>query len=846
MTAMSNFYVFTVISCVWITIFGYIYILRRRDPNLHSQLIIKFILLLCVTIGFTLLCNYKMGTLPPLGPFLDPSNGYLALVGSDKLPEGNLEIEGLHDEVTIIWDDRRIPHIFAENDHDLYFTQGYVQAFDRLWQMEFQVLAAGGRLSEILGSRTIKYDKFQRRIGMRFGAENALKVYENDSEMKGILTAYTNGINTYIHSLKKDQYPLEYKILDYAPEDWTLMKTALLYMYMAWELTGRSDDLFHTRILNEFGLEIFKELFPVYPEELDPIIPESKKWTFTPLKPNPPGELYKSDPGIDKLQFKSNPDNGSNNWAISGSRSKSGLPILANDPHLRMTLPAIWYEIHLISPNVNVYGASLLGAAGVVVGFNKDIAWGVTNGQYDVMDFYDIYFRNKKLNEYWYDGEWNPTTKRIETIKVRGGETIQDTVVFTHHGPVIWKNDKEKSNQFGKSIPIGRAMQWLAHKPSMEGKTFYQLNKAKNYDDYLKALEDFSCPGQNFVFASREGDIAIWQATEIPVKWKHQGQFILDGTDPKNDWQMYAPSSHRPHVLNPERGYVSSANQNPVTEKYPYFYAGGYALPFRGARINQLLTELNDGDYTDLQSIQLDEKNILAKRIIQESIPVLTNLKLNEIEWEIYDKLLEWDFTFDGNAIQPTIYTRYLSILEELTWKDEFGEDEDEMIWPSYLVLSCMVINEKNADWFDNIDTFDDEDFSTISEMSFRQTVQELTDELGEISAAWEWQNYRGSDINHLAKIPGFGRKNLKTGGGKYMPNATQKHHGPSWRFVVELGEKPQAYGIYPGGQSGFPGSIHYDEFVDDWVNGVLYPLNYPENINDIEGHKLILKSSNE
>jgi len=840
MVIMNNFYVITVIFSVWITIFSYIYLLRKRDPNIHNQSILRFIFLLCLTIGFIFICNNKIGTMPPLGKFLDPFHGYLALVGSDELPKKPLVLDGLKNEVTIIWDERRIPHIFSQNDHDLYFSQGYIHAFDRLWQLEFQVLAAGGRLSEILGSKYIVYDKFQRKIGMRYGAEKALEVYLNDPEMKMILTAYTNGINTYINSLKKDQIPLEYKILDYSPEEWSLMKTALLYMYMAWTLTGNSDDLYHTRILNEFGLDIFEELYPIYPEELDPIIPSSKKWTFAPLKVNPPQKLHISDNTIDRLQFKPNPNNGSNNWAISGERSKSGKPILANDPHLNLTLPSIWYEMHLVSPNVNVYGVSLLGAAGIVIGFNNDIAWGETNGQYDVMDFYDIWFKDSTFSEYWYDESWHPTKKRIEIIKIRGDKTIQDTIIFTHHGPVVWNKKHQKSNIIGNSIPIGRAMKWLAHNPSLEAKAFYELNRATNYDEFLKAIEYFSCPGQNFVFASNTGDIAIWQATEIPVKWKNQGQFILDGSRPSNDWQLYAPSFHRPNVLNPERGFVSSANQNPVTEDYPYYYPGGYALPFRGARINNRLNQLTNADYNDLQQIQLDNTNLYAKRMLNEVIPILEIIELDDIEYEIFTKLVDWDFTYDGKSIQPTIFSRFSNILEELTWKDEFGNDGEEMIWPSQLALSRMVINEKDADWFDDINTSDIENFPLLCKISFQRTVKELVKELGELNESWEWHNYRGTDIQHLARIPGFGRLNLKTSGGSFIPNATKKTHGPSWRYIVELGDKPQGYGIYPGGQSGYPGSKHYDEFVDDWVNGKLFPLQFSKKINEINGEKVI------
>ena len=779
--------------------------------------------------------------MPPLGKFFDPYHGYLALHGSDNLPDENLFFEGLHDSVTVVWDERRIPHIFAKNEHDLFYAQGYIHGFDRLWQMEFQVMAAGGRLSEIIGDKAVDYDRFQRRLGMMRGAENVLIDYQNDPEMLSSLRAYTDGINAYINSLESDTYPIEYKILDYSPEPWTIKKCALLYMYMAWELSGSTNDLAHTKFLKEFGIEDYRKLYNFDTPLLSPIMPRDTKWNFNPIDVKAPKDedIYMSDPYGTGMSYQPNPNNGSNNFAISGERSKSGYPILANDPHLNLTLPSIWYENHLISPEINSYGVSLLGAPCVVIGYNKDIAWGSTNGMNDVMDFYDITFKDKSMKEYWHDNQWKKITLSIEEIVVRNGETVLDTTYMTHHGPIMTHDIFSARERMGSSVPIGRAMKWLASEPSMEPKTFYMLNKAKNYNDYLDAISYFSCPGQNIIFASKKNNIAIWQTNKLIPKWDLQGRFIMDGSNPKHDWKDKLPISHQPHSLNPERGFLSSANQNPVDSNYPYFVPGDYAPAFRGARIDQILPTLKNATYDDLRKVQIDNKSLLAQRTVPALLETIDKSTLSEEQIKIYNELSSWDYFYNPDSRMPIIFNAWIKNIAANTWEDQLGQADEDVEWPNYRILSDLIVDEPESKWFDNVNTSSLETLTEISRDAFEYETTKLIAKLGSVSDDWAWGKSRGTDVYHLAKIPGFGNLHLPTGGDWNIPNATARTHGPSWRYVVELGDRPKGYGVYPGGQSGYPGSVHYDSFLDTWIQGELYELEFPYSVDEISGHQI-------
>lgn len=358
---------------------------------------LKSVLSLGLAVLLTFSLNQKWGSIPPIGKFLDPFQGFWKNAESKTVAsERELDIEGLKGSVSVQFDDHRIPHIFAENDHDLYFTQGYLTARDRLWQMDFQTRFAAGRLSEVIGPKALELDRFQRRMGMAYGAENMTREMMKDPVVAEMMNAYAAGVNAYIHSLKPGDYPIEFKILDYAPEDWKPLNSALLLKLMSATLASGSNEFYMSNILNKFGADVVKDLFPDYPFREDPIVPTGTKWDFKALQvPKAPanGGLAKTS----TIKTKEKEEGiGSNNWALSGSKTSTGYPMLANDPHLDLTLPAIWYQIQLVGPDHNVCGVSIPGSPGVIIGFNQKVAWGVTNVASDVLDWYQVQFKDEK------------------------------------------------------------------------------------------------------------------------------------------------------------------------------------------------------------------------------------------------------------------------------------------------------------------------------------------------------------------------------------------------------------------------------------------------------------------
>jgi len=422
--------------------------------------------------------------------------------------------------------------------------------------------------------------------------------------------------------------------------------------------------------------------------------------------------------------------------------------------------------------------------------------------------------------------------------------TFSDTITYTHHGPVVWDTPYQTLSLGEKSIrnsirqvSTGRALRWLAHDESNELRTFYLLNTAENYDDYVHALEYFNCPGQNFAYADVEGNIALWHAGNNPAKWEKQGMFIGDGTDPRYDWQAVVPHEQKPHIKNPKRGYIGSANQHPTTSDYPYFLSEFYWASFRWNQIHTRLDTLQSATVKDMLDIQLDNRSVFAEKTMPVILRTWKNHLRNDLEKHAFTILSDWDYEMDGHSPAPTMYRYWYALLEELTWEDDLGMDNDKFIWPYRDKMMELILTNPESHWFDNKTTLQLETFSQLSQQAFHNMVSDLQSNYGgDIKTDWIWSKYQGTDINHVANIPGMGVLDLPTSGGSDIPNATGTTFGPSWRFVVEMGEKKIAYGIYPGGQSGFPGSIYYDNMVDDWVHGIAYPLSFSDNPAEISG----------
>lgn len=796
----------------------------------------KTIASLAITASLCYALNRGWGSAPAFGRFLSPFTGFWVNGEkplSDKPLEGSLQLIGLQDEVTVAYDELGIPHIFANNDHDLYMAQGYVTAKDRLWQMEFQTHYAAGRLTEIVGEKALESDRYNRRMGAVYGAEKSLTGMMEDPKSKVALEAYSEGVNAYINQLSVRTLPVEYKLLGYQPELWTPLKSALFLKNMSFVLASGTDDLRMTNILRKYGKEVAEELFPNYPFEESPIIPTGTPQDFTPLPlPKAPADFV----GMGSMKAHPERDKGigSNNWAVSGSKSASGLPLLANDPHLTLSLPSIWYQMQLVGPGVNVYGATMPGTPNVIGGFNRDIAWGVTNVGADIVDWYEVKFKDAKMNEYWHDGQWKKITKRPESFIMKNGEIVRDTILFTHHGPIVYL-DAEKP--FKKNIPTGHALRWIAHDKSQELTTFYQLNRAKNYDDYVKALSFYSAPAQNFVFASNQGDIALWVNGKFPLKAKLQGKYILDGSDKTADWQGFIPHAHNPHVKNPSRGFVSSANQFSTDPSYPYYINWEFAPSERGRRINQRLEAMTKVTVDSMRGLQNDNFNLKANGILTQLIGLVKTPTPKQAK---AIKILQaWNKRNDPDEIAPTIFETWANFLYESVWKDEFAYDENiPMKYPSVDKTIQLIKQNPTAKWFDNVNTKNKvETLEELASTSLTATLDSLTKwQKSDIGTAWAWANYKSTDIKHL--IPGlnaFSKMDVKIGGGAGIVNATTERTGPSWRMVVQLGKNNavKAYGVIPGGQSGNPGSPHYDDMIETWRQGKLNELLFLQNKNE-------------
>jgi penicillin amidase len=819
---------------------------------------VKFFISSITALALVLLLNTKIGQIPPLAKFLNPFTGFWQNAESAAAPQNiSLNLPGLKDEVQVYFDTRMVPHIFAKNDADLYFMQGYITAKFRLWQMEIQTHNAAGRVSEIAGEKALDNDKLQRRIGLTYGAENAQQFIATDPNSKLLTDAYCAGVNAYIHQLKPKDYPIEYKLLDYKPEEWKPIKVALLLKNMANMLSVFEFDIENTNFISKYGDKAFRELYPDFVTDEDPIIPRGTKWNFEAVTGNQKEAQNSGTPNEAAETFAAalqKPDEitGSNNWAVAGSKTKSGKPILCNDPHLHLSLPSIWYEMHLVSPNMNVYGATLPGSPAVIIGFNDSISWGVTNGGRDVRDWYKIKFKDASRNEYSYNGQWLKADKRIEEIKVRGGKTVFDTIIFTRFGPVVFDENYGLAES-RKNL----AMSWIALLPSNEFKTFYMLNCGKNYDDYIAALKNYSCPAQNFVFASRSGDIAIKEQGKFPLRngGTEQGKYICDGTTDKDEWKGFIPDEHNPTIKNPERGFVSSANQHPTDTTYPYYYPGvGSYENYRNRRINSLLSANDNMDADFMKTMQTDNFNLMASEALPVLLPLLDQSGFTNDEKQIVKALTEWDHFNNPGEIAPVYFEIWWSELRKLLW-DEMSNPAIPMKQPSTYVTVQFLKNDSTSVFYDNLSTPAVETrhniilqaFKHIQDTLKKKLFTEVTDpdddDTPETSVKKDWNphnwgTYKATKIMHLANIEPFSALDIYNGGNAGIINATNTANGPSWRMIVDEGAM-KGYVVYPGGESGNPGSKYYDNMVKTWAQGQYYEARFIKQGEELGADKL-------
>ncbi len=782
---------------------------------------------------FTLDTQLKIGNskAPRLGYFLSPQHGFWK--NAEKINtnfDATIIANELKGNVDVYVDDRLVPHIYADHDADAYFVQGYLHAKFRLWQMDFETRVASGRLSEIAGADKLPIDRFFRRLGMVYGAEQTeANINATNPLMKATLDAYTAGVNAYIKQLDPTDLPFEFKLMNYVPEDWTPKKTYLFLMFMSYDLTGRSAnaDLQLTNTRDFLGYDLFDKLYTNKQDSLDPIIPNGTdfaKPSIIPKKPSNSDSSYLHTTNalaINNVAMPEAPDknNGSNNWAVSGSKTKSGRPILCSDPHLGLNLPSLWYEIQITTPTHSTYGASFPGSPAVIIGFNDSLAWGVTNAGRDVFDYYEIKFKDSTQNEYWYNGAWKSTTKRKEIIKVKDSTDVIEDIAMTNWGPTMFDAHYQNPQSNGRNL----AVQWTAHSTSTGVETFYQLNRAKNYEDYLHAISLWTCPGQNFVLATKTGDIAIKQQGRFVARWERQGDFIMPGEDSSYAWQGIIPNDENPMIKNPARGFVSSANQPATDPTYPYYLGAASAFPlYRGISVNKHLTSMNQITAQDMQALQTDNYNVFAATARPAMMRYLQLDKLSNDAKRMVNEMTNWDLNNSVNSKGITVFKIIWDSVEQAVWGDELAGSTIPLTKPEAFVLLDQMNKDSNWVIADDIRTKDKiENFKDQVTLGVENATKKLLELENENKL--EWSLFKATRILHLTKMPVLSRLNLPIGGGVNIINATTENHGPSWRMIVHLTDEIEAYGLYPGGQSGNPGSPYYDSFVNTWAAGQYY-----------------------
>lgn len=779
-----------------------------------------WLFILCTSISIILLVflsrSIQLGDtrLPPLGDFLNPFTGFWNQAESGKAgSHETYSTDFLEDSINIEFDKRFVPHVFARNDADAFYAQGFLHAKHRLFQMDLTSRAMAGRLSELLGSRTLAQDVFARRINFPAAVENKYKSWSRHPDMMELAEAYVRGVNEYISRLKPKDYPIEYKLINGQPELWSLRKTVSISISLAATLNLNLSDFEHTNTLLSLGSKNFKKMFPPFPDSLLPVdiekqyypdsVPELAPQIYDQFSYMPTENPMKNEPGV-----------GSNNWAVNAILTKDSIPMVANDPHLPLNLPSIWYELQIHTPEYSTHGVSVPGMPSIVIGFNNYAAWGLTNAPIDVLDSYKIKWSDKKRGKYLLDGQEKSASLRTETIIVKGEENHVEEIYDTYWGPVLFADSLSQHQDI--------AVKWMSRLPSekCDFRALFNLMKARDLEDYQAALEHFYVPGQNIVFASTEDSIAITVQGKFPIKRPNQGRFIMDGSLTSNDWQGIIPMKDLPRMVNPERKYVISANEWPTYPEYPYYYSGNFDQ-YRGRAIAGFLDTLPPLTVESMQLIQNSTFNLKAAEIL----PTLLQLLPAKVsDQTLADSLVQWDYEYQANSPLPTFTELWIQECSDLTFDELKPSDTFPLLHPPAWRLGELLIQNPNDIIFDRVNT-----------PKVRETARNI------VLTAWEnavdkyrniqpekrkWGRFAGLSITHMLKIPEFSHLNLMTGGNGNTINAITKKNGPSWRMIVELArDSVSGHVIYPGGQSGNPGSKYYDNFIDDWLHGKYYKV---------------------
>ncbi|MGQ9630872.1 MAG: penicillin acylase family protein [bacterium] len=761
---------------------------------------------------------------------------------------GSIAMPSLKKPVMIYRDGYGIPHIVAENEDDLFFAAGYVAAQDRLWQMDLTRRSGRGTLSEIFGRDLLNTDRFIRTMGFARTSEEEAKLLS--PTMKDVMERYADGVNAFIEGNPK-RLPIEFRILGYRPEPWKPADSILVGKLMSWQLsTNFREELVIRGIVQKVGVSEAADLFPSYPPEGPFIIPDDEiAGSKTEEK------IFAGARFLDSLFSYGG---GSNSWAVSGRRTETGSPILANDPHLSsVRVPTTWYQIHLKCPTLDVVGVTLPGIPVILIGHNARIAWGITNGTIDVQDTYLERIAPGNPPQVRMMGEWKDVEVIDERITYRdrrapeGRGFLDDKITITPHGPII--TDLE-----GLREPI--SLRWIGNDPSPSDiEAFYEINKARDWDEFTEGLRKFGAAPQNFVYADVDGNIGYHLAGRVPIRAQESGLTTSDGWDGEHEWRGYIPFDKLPKLYNPKRGYIATANAKVISDpKYPYTLTTLTAPPYRTQRIIDLIEGKDKLSVKDVERMQMDNYSIPAAEITPILIGALERAKFpDKIYTEAIEYLRNWNYKEDAESVGAAIYNTTFRKLSWLIFQDEFGRELTEQYLDSwYLSLPALMnLIFKGGPWFDDRNTPEIETRNDIIIRAFEEAVKSLKSEYGGDIKGWKWGRLHTVRFDHpMGKaIPFLSRGPFPAPGGNETLNRglykfTEPFEAtslPSMRMIVSLEKDIRSEGMIPLGQVGQPFRRHYDDMTELWLSGRYIPwyLDEAEMAARAEG-KLILKPS--
>lgn len=726
------------------------------------------------------------------------------------------DLPGLKKEVLITIDRSGVPHVFAESEQDLYRAQGFLTASQRLFQLDIHTRQTAGRLSEVFGSRTKAFDDFFIRFGMRQAARRTWEEYSKDSEIAMMVESYVEGVNSYVSRLQ--ELPPEYKILGQEPKKFVPLDVINMGKALTWSLAGRSLEPQLTQHLQKLGVKKVLDLFPEYlPSRYeDFVFPEHLGKPHAPEKP----ESFTFVSSLTQVPSfpLPNPGRGSNNWAVGPVKSERGKSLLANDTHLTLTLPNIWYELQLSCPEFNVYGVSLVAIPGVVNGLNRDIAWGPTNGTTDVLDFYEVEFQDEKSLRYKWKEGWKEARVEKEWIENKFFTPTEVDVVETEMGMLLHREGR-----------LGLVADWTGYRPGRELKALRKQWAAQTAKECMANFSDWLSPIQNFICIDRS-NIGWVHAGFVPKRQSGEGRFFRDGRGSQE--RLTKAVDKVPQSLNPKQGYLLSANQKIVPSDYPDYLGWDYEPPFRGMTIRRYLKnkeKLSPQDIMDLQNQNIDLQAEMALPLLLRHSRLVSNQS-----W--LARFRSWDFRIRAEQPEAALFKAWWVALKQEIFADDLGT-EDKTLMPKDARVIWMLDklsknpNDPDVRWVDNISTpAKVETLEDLVAAAFEKAIKRLESEQGTDQRNWSWKEWNKTHFVHVARLPGFGTPTLAMNGSLDSVRGQGATHGAVYKAVVATGEWPEAWMQVPGGNEGDPFSVEYERYVQDWADGKMRKVEFYRN----------------